>query len=88
MSQIRRRTVSLPLFGLWEMVHSANPGRPPFVIANELLEDLRSVFYTSMLFGYQWKMVFLPRKPPQKQSSFFDVTLCIRWSVRTAEIIE
>ena len=24
-SKIRRRTVSLPHFGLWEIVHSANP---------------------------------------------------------------
>ena len=31
-SQIRRRTVSLPHFGLQEMVHSANPGRPSLVI--------------------------------------------------------
>ena len=45
-SQIRRRTVTLPNLGLREMVHSANPGRPPFVIENKLLEDLRSASYT------------------------------------------
>ncbi|XP_068697732.1 uncharacterized protein [Montipora foliosa] len=45
-SQIRRRTVTLPNLGLREMVHSANPGRPPFVIEKELLEDLRSASYT------------------------------------------
>ena len=45
-SQIRRRTVTLPNLGLREMVHSANPGRPPFVIKKELLEDLRSASYS------------------------------------------
>ena len=45
-SQMRRRTVSLPDFGLRETIHSANPGRPPFVIDKELLEDLRSASYT------------------------------------------
>ena len=29
------------------MIHAANPGRPPFVIEDELPEDLRSVSYTS-----------------------------------------
>ena len=45
-SQMRRRTVSLPDFGLREMNHAANPGRPPFVIEKEVLEDLRSASYT------------------------------------------
>ena len=45
-SQMRRRTVSLPDFGLRETIHAANPGRPPFVIEEELLEDLGSASYT------------------------------------------
>ena len=36
----------MPDFGLRETIHSGNPGRPPFVVEKELLEDLRSASYT------------------------------------------
>ena len=39
-SQMRRRTVSLPDFGLRETSHAANPGRPPFVIESRTSIEL------------------------------------------------
>ena len=37
----------MPEFESCNMIHAANPGRPPFVIEDELPEDLRSVSHTS-----------------------------------------
>ena len=43
MTKIGRRTVSLVDLGSRSVAHTSQPGRPKFVIAEELLENLRSV---------------------------------------------
>ena len=43
MTEIGRRTVSLVDLGLRNVAHTSQPGRPRFVIAEELLENLRSL---------------------------------------------
>jgi len=46
MSEMSRRTVSLVDLGSGGVAHTSEPGRPKFVIAEELLENLRSLGYT------------------------------------------
>lgn len=43
MSEIGRRTVSVVNLGSRGIAHTSEPGRPKFVIAEELLENLRSL---------------------------------------------
>ena len=51
-TQIRRRTVSLPDFGLRETIHSANPGRPPFVIEKNRYLDISDDELDALIRGY------------------------------------
>lgn len=43
MSEIGRRTVSVVNLGSRGIAHTSEPGRPKFVTAGELLENLRSL---------------------------------------------